>query len=220
MGDDEPDYGDIPRDANGEQWLTLEAAIKQIIGLPRLNALFDWARQPGPITGYNFQREQKATLAPLFQLLAEAKMVIKVRPWSQVGGPMRRLRPDEVSQLTIDLFAKSPSLHGPDGERLYALLSSAGNESRIPLEKSPEEPINEMPSPKPAKRWRDKPSQADIGAVVRDLETEYGPGAHPAEREILERVRALLPEVIRDQVRVALKDSPLKGRPGYKSKKA
>jgi hypothetical protein len=147
----------------GEQWLTLEAAIKQIIGLPRLKALFDRARQPVPIglrspnhavTAYHLQREEEATLAPLFQLLAEAKMVIEVRPWSQVGAPMRRLRPDETSQLTIDLFAKSPLLRGPGGERLYARISSAADESKIPLKKLLEETINEMPFPDPANRRR------------------------------------------------------------------
>lgn len=162
---------DSAKGASEEQWLTLKSAIKQTVGLPRLRALFDRAQQLEPIglrssnpalTARNLQREQEAVLAPLFRLLADGKMLIDVRPWSQVGAPMTRLRPDETSQLTIDLFAKSPLLRGPNGGRLYALLLSPegtadkpDTNTKTPLKKLLEEVIAETtPFPTLADRRR------------------------------------------------------------------
>ena len=67
-------------------------------------------------------------------------------------------------------------------------------------------------------RWRNKPSLGEVAAAVRSLEAEYGPSAHPAEREIVERVQALHPTATRQQVRDVLTGSSLKGEPGRKSK--
>ena len=76
----------------------------------------------------------------------------------------------------------------------------------------------EQCEPEPIERWRrDKPSQDDVSAAVRDLERVYSLDVRPAEKEIVEKVRALHPHVTRKQVRDALEGSPLKGVSGYKS---
>jgi hypothetical protein len=77
------------------------------------------------------------------------------------------------------------------------------------------------PAEPPVKKaWREKPSNADVKSTLVKIAKGYPPDAQPAEHEIFGKVKDRLgPEVTRDQVRKALKTSPLHGRRGYRSTK-
>jgi hypothetical protein len=71
------------------------------------------------------------------------------------------------------------------------------------------------------KAWREKPSDTDVRSALADVAKSYSPGARPAEKEILGKVRdhRLGSGATREQVRDALKTSPLHGRRGYRGSK-
>ena len=127
----EPDHTTEP--------LTLETAIERT-GRP-LKPLFEaaaaWRAAP-PILILDdridvalrpriaYERELGETTAHFIRLLATGALAIQVRPWDQLGGRLSPLRPDEASQLSIEVdpSGESLTLHGPDGARLFYELSA------------------------------------------------------------------------------------------------
>jgi hypothetical protein len=119
--------------------LPLEAAIVCAVG--PLEPLFKAARRadrvpvpPGPWRPpdpeqkrihHAFLAQVDATVAPFLRLLADGEWTVYVRPWNDIGGRLRGLRPDETAQLSINVLRESLSLHGPRGERLYGLFCPA-----------------------------------------------------------------------------------------------
>ena len=137
--------------------LTLEAAIERT-GRP-LKPLFEafdaWRKvEVGNFVGafsgridpeherirLAFKRELKAASEPLLAKLAAGAWAIEARPWHEIDAPLKRLRPDETSQLSIqnDMLAAHQvsdpsggplSLYGPDGRKLYARFAPAAGAS-------------------------------------------------------------------------------------------
>ena len=73
-----------------------------------------------------YERELGETTAHFIRLLAAGAWAIQVRPWDQLGGRLRPVRPGEASQLSIkvDPSAEQLTLHGPTGARLFYELSA------------------------------------------------------------------------------------------------
>jgi hypothetical protein len=127
----EPDHTTEP--------LTLETAIERT-GRP-LKPLFEaaaaWRAAP-PILILDdrigvalrpriaYERELGEITAHFIRLLATRALAIQVRPWDQLGGRLRPVRPGDASQLSIkvDPSGESLTLHGPAGERLFYELSA------------------------------------------------------------------------------------------------
>jgi hypothetical protein len=56
--------------------------------------------------------------------LITGELVVATRPFSDLGAPLQSLRPDETSQLTIEVhhWQNSVALYGPDAKKLYGLF--------------------------------------------------------------------------------------------------
>ena len=118
-----------------------------------------------------------------------------------------------ASAIVVLLPAELPRLT-PDWK--LSRLTQGGRDELIEVR------VRCAPAEAPVKKaWREKPSIADVKLALGEIAKSYPPDAQPAEREIVGKVKDRLgPEVTRDQVRKALKTSPLRGRRGYRSTKA
>jgi hypothetical protein len=107
----------------------------------------------------DFCRKWTATIVPFMRLLETGELVADVRSWEDLGAPLKRLRPDEASQLRIEVHhsANSLLLYGPGHERLYAVFSSRdvapqpAPNAQVEVNKRPS---IETPSEKTRKRTR------------------------------------------------------------------
>jgi hypothetical protein len=83
-----------------------------------------------------YERELEETTARFIRLLATGAWAIKVRRWDQLGGRLIAVRPGEASQLSVRVHpsAKSLTLHGPAGERLFYELSAPAPKPEAPAE--------------------------------------------------------------------------------------
>lgn len=92
----------------------------------------------------DLQREEQATFPPFIKLLLSNELIAEVRPWDDLGVPMKRLRSDEASQLRIKVHNSATSLvlYGPNDKRLYARfwfknLAPAPDDLRVEVTEPP-----------------------------------------------------------------------------------
>jgi hypothetical protein len=128
--------------------LTLESAIERVVGplkpLYAATAAYSHmerlcarkAEAPGELppdferlleAKKAYVRTREAIVPPFIESLKTGELVADVRRYEDIGAILRRLRPDEASQLSIevDVSGSSLLLRGPGKERLHARFSSS-----------------------------------------------------------------------------------------------